>query len=70
MERAQSAGAPEPQVPSKTPTPIGRTPSSRTYAPFDGTLLVFDPWYGLVPRDPVARAQLITELQTRRSVGN
>lgn len=67
MERAQSAGAPEPQVPSKTPAPIGRAPSTRTYAPFDGTLLVFDPWYGLVPRDPCARAQLIEELNTRRT---
>lgn len=70
MERAQPADVPEPQTPTKTPAPIDRVPTSRIYAPFDGTLLVFDSWYGLVPRDPVARAQLIAELQKPRSEEN
>lgn len=70
MVRAQPAGFSEPQTPTKTPAPIGRASTSRIYAPFDGTLLVFDPWYGLVPRDPGARAQLIKELQKPRSEEN
>lgn len=67
MVRAQQAGVPQPQTPTKTPAPISRAPSSSIYAPFEGTLLVFDSWYGLVPRDPCARAQLIEELNIRRT---
>ena len=43
MEPAQPTSVREPQTPNKTPVPIGRAPSSRIYAPFDGTLLVFEP---------------------------
>lgn len=70
MEQAKPADVPEPQTPTKTPAPIDRAPTSRIYAPFDGTLLVFDPWYGLVPRDPVERAKLINELQRPRPEEN
>ncbi|WP_234419089.1 competence protein CoiA family protein [Parazoarcus communis] len=31
------------------------------------SLLVFDPWWGLVPRDPIAREKLIRELNERGS---
>jgi hypothetical protein len=57
---------PETQTQTEPRTPVASTRISRIYAPFEGTLLVFDPWYGLVPRDPVARAQLIQELEARK----
>jgi hypothetical protein len=65
-EEQPPASIPESQTQSGLTVPSGSTPASRIYAPFEGTLLVFDPWYGLVPRDPVARSQLIQKLDARR----
>lgn len=65
-EKQRSMGPPETQTPSKPTVPADGARASRIYAPFEGTLLVFDPWYGLVPRDPAARTQLIQELESRR----
>ena len=66
-EKEWRTTTPETQTQTKPAAPVTSTRTSRIYAPFEGTLLVFDPWYGLVPRDPVARAQLIRELDARRS---
>ena len=66
-EKEWLTATPETQTQTKPAAPVTSTRTSRIYAPFEGTLLVFDPWYGLVPRDPVARAQLIQELDARRS---
>ena len=66
-EKEWPTAIPETQTQTKPAAPVTSTRTSRIYAPFEGTLLVFDPWYGLVPRDPVARAQLIQELDARRS---
>lgn len=66
-EKEWPTAIPETQTQTKPASPVTSTRIPRIYAPFEGTLLVFDPWYGLVPRDPVARAQLIQELDARRS---
>ena len=66
-EKEWRTTTPETQTQTKPAAPVTSTRTSCIYAPFEGTLLVFDPWYGLVPRDPVARAQLIRELDARRS---
>ncbi len=66
-EKEWRTTTPETQTQTTHAAPITSTRTSRIYAPFEGTLLVFDLWYGLVPRDPVARAQLIRELDARRS---
>lgn len=66
-EKQPPTGIPGPQIPKTPDEPVSGAPTSRIYAPFDGTLLVFDPWYGLVPRDPAARGQLIQELEARRT---
>jgi len=68
-EKQRPASLPKSQAQSRQTPHTGHTPASRIYAPFEGTLLVFDPWYGLVPRDPVARAQLIQELEARARHG-
>lgn len=65
-EKQRPTSFPESQTQSGLTASSGSTPTSRIYSPFEGTLLVFAPWYGLVPRDPVARAQLIQELQARK----
>lgn len=65
-EKQRLSSIPESQTHSRLKAPSGSTPASRIYAPFEGTLLVFDPWYGLVPRDPVARSKLIQELEARK----
>lgn len=65
-EKQRPASLPESQTQTGLAAPSDSTPASRIYAPFEGTLLVFDPWYGLVPRDPVARAELIQELEARK----
>ena len=66
-EKEWLTATPATQTQTNPAAPVTSTRTSRIYAPFEGTLLVFDPWYGLVPRDPVARAQLIRELDARRS---